>query len=171
MTEPIRNRIVESGTADPTELVENPKNWRVHPEFQREALETVLDTVGWVQDVIVNRTTGLIVDGHLRVAVAVAREEKSIPVKWVELSEAEEATVLATIDPLSSFAQVDELALMKLIAEIDAENDLADLLALIADPFAPEDPPPPDEFPRAEPPTEFDHVCPKCQFGWNDSEA
>jgi type V secretory pathway adhesin AidA len=33
-----RNRIVGSGTEDPEKLLANPKNWRIHPKAQREAL-------------------------------------------------------------------------------------------------------------------------------------
>jgi ParB-like chromosome segregation protein Spo0J len=60
----------------------------------------MLDTVGWVQSVIVNRTTGYVVDGHLRVAMAISKGEALIPVSYVELDEAEENLVLAALDPV-----------------------------------------------------------------------
>lgn len=62
-----QNRIVGAGTEKASALVANPHNWRLHPKKQQETLATVLAEVGWVQDVIVNRTTGRLVDGHLRV--------------------------------------------------------------------------------------------------------
>jgi DNA modification methylase len=49
-----RNRIVGHGEEDPTQLLANPKNWRIHPKAQQDALVGVLNEVGWVQDVIVN---------------------------------------------------------------------------------------------------------------------
>ena len=49
------------------------------------ALEGVLSEVGWVQDVIVNRTTGHLIDGHLRCQVAARNGEKTIPVVDVDL--------------------------------------------------------------------------------------
>jgi len=61
----LRSRIVGSGEADPAALVANPRNWRTHPAEQGAALTGVLERVGWVQQVIVNRTTGHLVDGHL----------------------------------------------------------------------------------------------------------
>lgn len=76
---PFRNRIVGSGVEAPDQLLANPRNWRLHPKEQQEALEGVLDTVGWAQEVVVNRTTGHIVDGHLRVMIALRREEPAIP--------------------------------------------------------------------------------------------
>lgn len=54
-----------------------------------------------------NRTTGLLVDGHLRVKLAVKRGENSIPVSYVELTEAEEEMVLATLDPIVGMARAD----------------------------------------------------------------
>ena len=65
-----RNRIAGSGEESPDQLLANPRNFRRHPKHQQDALRGVLAEVGWVQDVIVNRTTGHLVDGHLRVELA-----------------------------------------------------------------------------------------------------
>ncbi len=81
-----RSRIVGSGTASPAEILANPRNWREHPEQQERALEGLLREVGWVQQVIVNKTTGHLVDGHLRVSLAKRRGEATIPVIYVELT-------------------------------------------------------------------------------------
>lgn len=126
-----RNRIVETGVADPATLIPNPKNYRRHPEAQREALDGVLIEVGWVSPVTVNRTTGRLVDGHARVGLAVARGIASIPVQYVELDEAEEAVILATFDPLSAMAEHDAAALEALLAE--AHTDDPALQALLDD--------------------------------------
>jgi hypothetical protein len=75
LTTPWRNRIVGSGEADPAQLVANPLNWRGHPRNQTLALAGSLDTVGWVQSVLVNRRSGYVVDGHARVELAIARAE------------------------------------------------------------------------------------------------
>lgn len=77
-----KNRIIGEGVEDPAKLVANPKNWRVHPQHQQDALDGVLSEVGWVQRVIVNQKTGHIVDGHLRVSLALEKQEKSIPVVY-----------------------------------------------------------------------------------------
>ncbi len=126
-----RNRIVASGTAAPSQLIANERNWRKHPNSQADGLTDVLKRVGWVQDVIVNKTTGKLVDGHLRVKVALSAGEKSIPVKYVELSEEEEAIVLATIDPLGAMADTDKAALAALLEGI-RDDSLADLIQAIA---------------------------------------
>jgi hypothetical protein len=114
---PWRTRIVGHGEESPDQLLANPYNWRVHPLAQQEKMSEVLDRVGWVQDVIVNRTTGHVIDGHLRVALSISREEPSVPVVYVELTEDEELLVLATYDPLSSLA-VPDAAILAQIREL-----------------------------------------------------
>ena len=136
MGEPWKNRIVATGEESPDQLLANPANWRVHPKAQQDALASVLDEVGWVQRVIVNKTTSHVVDGHLRVALALSREEPTIPVSYVELSAAEEQMVLATFDPLAAMAATDKNKLAELLrqAEIhdaglrEALNDTAGII-------------------------------------------
>ena len=61
---PFQSRIVGEGFEAPDQLLANPLNWRRHPKNQQDALEAMLRTVGWVQRVIVNKTTGHIVDAQ-----------------------------------------------------------------------------------------------------------
>jgi hypothetical protein len=111
----IENRIIGQGEEAPDQLLANPNNWRRHPKHQQEALESMLRTVGWVQRVIVNKTTGHIVDGHLRVEVALRRNEPIVPVLYVELSPDEEKVVLAAIDPIGGLAETDQAMLDELL--------------------------------------------------------
>jgi hypothetical protein len=109
MIEPLfwPNRIVESGAANPQELAKgyNELNWRAHPETQRAALEEALDSLGWLSRVIVNKSSGHIIDGHLRVELAVLKGEALVPVDYVELTDDEEALALATLDAITEQAQ------------------------------------------------------------------
>lgn len=127
------NRIVGHGEEAPDQLLANPQNWRVHPKAQQDALSGLLDRVGWVQDVIVNQRTGHVVDGHLRVSLAISRQEPSIPVVYVDLSPEEEALVLASLDPLSAMAGSDKDMLAQLIADVAVDGPLGDLLAELTD--------------------------------------
>lgn len=120
--EAIQSRIVGHGDVDPAELVANPRNWRTHPPEQRAALIAELDRVGWVQSVIVNRTTGHLVDGHLRAEVAAERGVGTIPVAWVELTPEEEARVLVALDPLGSMAGTNDALLQDLLDGLDLQN-------------------------------------------------
>ena len=118
-----RNRIVDSGEEAPDQLLANPNNWRIHPKFQQDALAAILDEVGWVQDVIVNRTTGHLVDGHLRVQLALRRGELTIPVKYVELTTEEELKIITTLDPLGAMASKDRKKFQELLDEIEGETE------------------------------------------------
>jgi DNA modification methylase len=125
-----RNRIVGSGEEAPEQLLANPANWRVHPKEQQRALAGSLSEVGWVQQVLVNRTTGHVVDGHLRVELAISRGESMVPVVYVELSEGEERLVLATLDPLAAMATAEKDALAALLGGLSpTDNALTTLLA------------------------------------------
>jgi DNA modification methylase len=118
-----KNRIVSSGQMDPRELHPNPRNWRRHPKGQALALEGVLEEVGWIQDVIVNQRTGRLIDGHLRVELAVKKKEKEIPVKYVDLSEEEEDKALLTLDPISSMAEADKDMLQSLLQSVKSDDE------------------------------------------------
>lgn len=113
------NRITRYSDEAPDSLAANPKNWRLHPQAQQEALSGALNDVGWIAPVIVNDVTGHVVDGHLRVSLAISRNEPSVPVAHVELTPEEEAEALATFDPITAMAEADRGQLDALLREID----------------------------------------------------
>lgn len=129
VTDAWANRIVATGEAAPGELLPNPRNWRTHPEHQRKALGAVLAEVGWVQQVIVNRTTGHLVDGHLRVALALEQREPLVPVVYVELTAGDEALVLATLDPIAALAERNEEMLREVLSDVSVMD--AELKAML----------------------------------------
>lgn len=123
----LASRIVGEGTEAPEQLLANPRNWRIHPRGQQDAVSKALDEVGWVKRVIVNKTTGCVVDGHLRVGLAISREEEAVPVTYVELSEDEERAVLATFDPLAGLAEADDEKFAELLDGVEDTSQLPDL--------------------------------------------
>jgi len=125
------NRIVGSGEEPLDQIQFNPRNWRVHPLNQQNALKGVLEEVGWVQEVIVNKRTGNLIDGHLRCQLAAREGAKTIPVKYVDLSEEEEGLILSTLDPIAAMAATDKAKLDELFAGIETEN--ADVLKMLDD--------------------------------------
>lgn len=126
-----RSRIVGSGEADPSTLVSNPLNFRTHPVRQLEALRGSLDSVGWVQQVIVNQRSGshVVLDGHARIEEAIRRGESLVPVLYVDLSPEEQAQIVATLDPIAAMAGQDDEILRTLLASITVDD--AGLLALV----------------------------------------
>jgi ParB-like chromosome segregation protein Spo0J len=83
----------------------------------------VLEEVGWVQQVIVNQRTGNLVDGHLRCQLAAREGNKTIPVLYVDIDEAGEELVLATLDPIAAMAATDKAKLDELFQDINSDNE------------------------------------------------
>ena len=127
------SRIVRSGKVDPKDIKLNPYNWRTHPEVQKDAMLAVLNEIGWVQDIIVNQTTGNLLDGHLRVELALERKERQVPVKFVAISRKEEKLFLSTYDPLSTLAGADSDVLERLLDQVKSDDeDIQKLLLKVA---------------------------------------
>ena len=118
-----RNRMVGTEDVAPDQLLAHPRNYRTHPGPQRDALRGSLAEVGWVQNIIVSKRSGFVVDGHARIEEALSRGEPTVPVLYVDLSPDEEALVLATLDPIAAMATTDDEALAALLSEISVDDD------------------------------------------------
>lgn len=114
-----RNSIVRYGGESPDQLLANPLNFRIHPKTQQMALEGAINDLGWLAPVIVNEVTGHVIDGHLRVELALSRGEASVPVAYVHLTEAQEAEALATFDPIGNMAIPDKAKLDQLLRDVE----------------------------------------------------
>ncbi len=90
----------------PADLLANPFNWRLHGDFQRKLIKGSLTRFGWVRSVLVNITTGHVVDGHMRIEEAIKASQPVVPVEYVELTDEEEAAILASLDPIGALAGV-----------------------------------------------------------------
>jgi ParB-like chromosome segregation protein Spo0J len=91
-----KDRIIGQDRIPPDQLLANPFNYRTHPKFQQEVMESVLQEVGWVQQIIVNKRTGHVIDGHMRIMLAMRHDETEVPVLYVDLDIDEERLVLST---------------------------------------------------------------------------
>ena len=127
------NRITGYGSEDPEQILANPKNFRIHPRGQQAQMEAILDKVGFVQNVVINARTQHLVDGHMRVSIALKRGEKAIPVTYVDLTQTEEDFVLATLDPIGDLAAFDREQLSALLDDIGEVDEVAELLASLAE--------------------------------------
>jgi hypothetical protein len=152
---PWKNRIVGYGEEAPEQLLANEKNWRGHPKPQQDALSGVLREVGIVQNILVNKRTGsewpegernveTMIDGHLRVALAISEGQPTVPITYVDLTPAEENEILATLDPLAAMAFTDAAKLDELLRDVQsgeaAVQDMIEQLAIRQGLIEPQDP-------------------------------
>lgn len=140
-----QNRIIKNGIERAGAFLANEENWRIHPRPQQEAVNALLEQVGWVQDVIVNirsapewgdrRHVETLLDGHLRVTLALRKsEDEPVPVKYVDLSPDEEHLVLALLDATTGEAAADREKMDALLASIQTDAPaLQSLLSKVAE--------------------------------------
>lgn len=162
--------ITKEGWEDPNQLLANPWNWRVHPERQQRALADVMGRVGWVQRVIVNERTGHMVDGHLRVTLALRKGEPKVPVTYIDVSEDDERLILQTFDTITGQAIPDRDVLIRLVEQSPIPADLEAAQALIDDIMATikhKKVEAPKEFPEYGDGIKTDFRCPKCGHEWS----
>lgn len=129
-----------------------------------------------MQRVLVNQNTGCVVDGHLRVAMAIREGVEEIPVTYLDLSEEEEGLVLATLDNVTAMAGTDEENLNVLLEEVRASEpaqdneDVAYLLDLIRENAFRDGikgGESPDAFQAYDEDIETTHECPRCGYSWS----
>lgn len=122
------SRIVDFDPEYPSDqLLANPLNARIHSRVQQGTLHDILDNIGFIAPVIVNRLTGHLIDGHARVMLAL-RNGSPVPVAFVELSDEEERVALATFDPVGDLAGYDAGLLNRLMEGVDSRSELIDAM-------------------------------------------
>lgn len=117
------NRIVGHADVDPSQLLGNPKNYRRHPAPQQQALLGLIERgVGFIDPVIVQHGSDVVLDGHLRVELALRTDQPTIPVTYVDLTDDEANLALASIDPISAMAYHDAAQLDALLREAATDD-------------------------------------------------
>jgi hypothetical protein len=107
----------------PSELAENPANWRRHPAAQVQALTDILAEVGWAGACLFNERTGRLIDGHARRKVALEQGAPAVPVLVGSWDEAAERKILATLDPIAVMAESDKAALDALLRDMHTGSE------------------------------------------------
>lgn len=102
-------------SVNPRDLKENPKNWRVHGQRQRNTYKAFQNKHGWLGLVIFNLRTGHLLDGHMRVDEAIKADLPYVPVLIKDVPEEEENEILATLDNIGLLAQKNVQALDSLL--------------------------------------------------------
>ena len=114
----------------PSELAENPDNWKSHPPEQREAISELMAQVGWAGALLLNRRTGRLLDGNARRAIKMATNEP-VPVLIGEWSEEQERLILASLDPTGWTSVADRRKLTALLAGPMPEIKSAEMTKLL----------------------------------------
>lgn len=126
----IRDRIKDFRRISARELVPNPKNWRTHPDRQRDALKGILAEIGYADALLARELPDgrlQLIDGHLR---AETTPDLELPVLILDLDEAEADKLLTLLDPLTSLAGTKHELLSELVSNIETNNDtLKELMA------------------------------------------
>jgi hypothetical protein len=124
----IRDRIKELRRVPAGVLRANPRNWRTHPQAQRDALRGVLAEIGFASALVARELedgTLELVDGHLRAETA---PDALLPVLVLDVTEEEAAKLLLTLDPLAALAGTDHAQLTELLATTEFANPQLDAL-------------------------------------------
>ncbi len=127
----LRDRIKDFRRIEPSLIRPNPRNWRTHPDQQKNALRSVLADVGIVDAVLVRELADgsfMLVDGHLRAETITSQP---VPALVLDIDETEEAEILATFDPLGDLAGVDLDIFKDLVSSFEAPSD--DVRAMLDD--------------------------------------
>jgi len=142
-------RIIGSDLVDADQLMGHPENAKIHPLAQQKTMASILKRVGWVQAVVVNQRTGRILDGHMRVAMAISANQK-VPVNYVDIDEADEPLVIATFDHVASQSVLDDDMFVGLIQQIEnVDEPMAKLFASLI-----------PDTPKLQDPNEIDDTVP-----------
>jgi hypothetical protein len=146
----IRDRIKEFRRVEAGRLRPNPKNWRTHPQAQRDALKGVLAEVGYADALLVRELPDgslELIDGHLR---AETTPDQAVPVLVLDVNDEEAAKLLAVLDPLADMAVADGPLLADLLEQVETENEA--VRAMFDQLLAAHEPPRAVEEQAAEPP-------------------
>ncbi|HZZ73581.1 MAG TPA: ParB N-terminal domain-containing protein [Pirellulales bacterium] len=127
----IRDRVKELRRVRAAELRPNPRNWRLHPAAQQDALRGILADVGFASALVARELADgslQLIDGHLRAETA---PDAIVPVLVLDVDAAEADKLLAALDPLAALAETNSAALDSLLAEV--RTDHAALQTLFAE--------------------------------------
>jgi hypothetical protein len=124
----IRNRVKSLRMVPAGELRPNPKNWRTHPQAQRDALRGALAEVGLADACLARELPDgslMLIDGHLR---AETLGDGIVPVLVLDVTEAEADKLLLLLDPLAGMAGTNADALSELLRGVaTGEQALAEM--------------------------------------------
>jgi hypothetical protein len=125
-----QSKVVRHADVAPGDLLNHPDNVTIHTVEQQADMERMFKRIGWAASVLVSEATGRIIDGHMRVAVALNAGEPTVPVDYVALTEDEERKALLYLKRMPSLAGLDRVNLAEVLDKISTLD--ADIEAMAA---------------------------------------
>ena len=119
----IKDRVKELRRVPASQLIPNPKNWRTHPEKQKNAIQGVLAEIGYADALLAREMPDgslMLLDGHLR---AETTPNQEVPVLILDLNDADADKLLATLDPISAMAGRNDELFAELISEMETSSE------------------------------------------------
>lgn len=108
-----------------SKISKNPRNWRRHPDEQREAFRGMVDKVGFAGACLVRhlgRGKYELIDGELRLDEVGGDMSGGVPCLVIDVDEAGADALLASVDPISAMAGSDLDALEELMSSVDLSD-------------------------------------------------
>ena len=126
----IKDRVVEFRRVKASDLLENEKNPRLHPESQRKAIRGILAEIGFAGAELCyhsERNGGALtlIDGHMR---RNEMADQEVPCLVTDLDDDEADKLLAVLDPISALAQHDDQKMSDLLAGVQSEDEAVNAL-------------------------------------------
>jgi DNA modification methylase len=124
--EQFRNRVIGLRWVRAGDLKKNPKNWRDHPEQQRQAVSWSYKRIGNYDRLLVRELADgrlELLDGHLRQDLA---PDSVVPVLVISVTDEEADLILATHDPLVGMAEANPERLEALFATLRPGSEVID---------------------------------------------
>lgn len=120
-----RSRIVEYGKIEAGQVTPHPLNPKIHPYEQQLTTAEILEALGQIGPIIINKANGYLVDGEQRTWLALELKERTgltveLDVAYVELTEEEHEQALLTFDPVGELARPDPDRLKTLMQKNNA---------------------------------------------------
>src|SRR5947209_5450009 len=124
MTAAIRNRIKSHRRVRAGDLVPHEFNFRLHPEYQKAALQALYAEVGFARSLLAYELPDgrlKLIDGHLRRHLD---PDMEVDVEVLDVNDDEAQALLLSIDPLAALAQMQDQIHRRLleVTPIDSEE-------------------------------------------------
>jgi ParB-like chromosome segregation protein Spo0J len=159
---------------DPRTLHPADYNPRRMSEHDGNNLIRSLKNYGVIENVVVNRRSGNIVSGHMRVLSAIKAGIPAVPVHYIDVDDVTERQINLTMN--RTRGEWDDQGVAELLAYLATQEadlsltgfqdaEIANLMDGVCDVGL--DPPPPADFTAYGDDIETAYCCPKCGYEWS----